>query len=282
MSHDLDDEDALAGIDLHVWRVPPPAPVDRASLVMRALLPAVAPARRRIGWLLAAIVLLNATIATLIVIFVARSPATEATVVALPAGDGSVDARVHDLLQRLDDEQREIERKLAEIAELRALVIELSEKIRHYEQDEKRKVPHAPPVPDRQHVDPFAEPDDGRCDEVSCVLQNYEGTCCKKFQRPRPPAKPPATTSVPDALDRLSIVTGLAPVKPLVAACAERSKAKGAVKVRVLVDPSGVVTNVVIEATPDDALGACIEPIVRRAVFPRTKLGGSFAYPFVF
>ena len=290
MIHDLDDasEDVLAGIDLHTWRVPPPAVVDRSSLVMRALSPAVAPAKRRIGWLLAAIVLLNATIATLIVIFVARSPAIETTVVALPAGDGSVDARVHDLLQRLEDEQREIERKLAEITELRALIVELSEKVRHYEQDEKRTVPRAPPDPDRterQPINPYTQPSDlGSCDEVSCVLENYEGACCKKFHSPHAPTttKHPPANSLPDALDRQSITSGLASVKARVEACVVVSTSRGTVKVRVHVDGNGVVTEVIVEATPDDALGACVEAAVQRAVFPRTQRGGSFSYPFVF
>ncbi|HEV7558026.1 MAG TPA: hypothetical protein VGO00_21310, partial [Kofleriaceae bacterium] len=69
MTHDPSEagDDELAGIDLHVWRVPPPAAVDRPSLVMRALSPAATPARRlRIGWLVAAIVVLNAAIVTLV------------------------------------------------------------------------------------------------------------------------------------------------------------------------------------------------------------------------
>jgi hypothetical protein len=39
---------------------------------------------------------------------------------------------------------------------------------------------------------------------------------------------------------------------------------------------------VVVEATPDAAVGDCVQAAVKRAVFARTKLGGSFGYPFVF
>ena len=46
-----EDEDLLAGIELDTWQVPPPVPVDRTSLLGRALSPATAPARRpRLRW----------------------------------------------------------------------------------------------------------------------------------------------------------------------------------------------------------------------------------------
>jgi len=300
MKHDEGDagEDALAGIDLHVWRVPPPAALDRPSLLVRALTPAAVPAKRaRIGWILAAVVLLNAAIATLLVILLARAPATRTTVTVQPAGGGSVDGQVRDLLQRLEQEQRELERKLAEIQELRALVVELSEKVRQYEQQDGRRehtVPkqHDRPVPDRidpqQPIDPYdnARPSDlgGTCDEVSCVLTNYEGTCCAKFRSPHAPitSKNTSTNSLPDALDRQSISNGIASVKARVTACAGHSPAKGKVKVKVRVGADGRVESVSVEVTPDAALGACVAAGVQRAVFPRTQNGGSFSYPFVF
>ena len=292
MTRDHDDagEHELAGIDLHAWRVPPPAAVDRHSLVMRALSPAAAPARRpRFGWIMAAIVLLNAAVATIIVIALVRPP-PEPAVIVEPAG-GSVDSQVHDVLQRLEQEQRELEGKLAEIQELRALVVELSDKVRHYEEQDAtcdRTVPKPPDRPrqDRQLVDPYddSRPTDlGSCDEVSCVLQNYEGSCCEKFRRPRAPtgAKHPSTPELPDALDRQMIVNGIASVKAQVAACGGHDGTR-TVKVRVHVNPSGVVTSVVVDATPDTRLADCVEVAVTRAVFARTKRGGSFGYPFVF
>ncbi|MBS1119794.1 MAG: family finger-like protein [Deltaproteobacteria bacterium] len=286
-------EDALAGIDLHAWRVPPPAAVDRPSLLVRGLSPAATPAKRpRIGWIMAAIVLLNAAIATLIVILLARSPGTQPTVAVQPAGGGPIDPRVHDLLQRLEQEQRALERKLAEIQELRALVVELSEKVRRYEQQDGRRdrtVPKQParPAPeriDRPLIDPYDTARPGSCDEVSCVLTNYEGTCCAKFRSPRAPItdKNPPTNGVPDTLDRQSASNGVASVKPRVAACAAHSTARGMVKVRIQVGADGLVTNVSVEDMPDVALGACVAAAVQRAVFPRTQHGGVFSYPFVF
>jgi len=245
---------------------------------VRALSPAATPPKRpRIGWILAAIVVLNAVIATLVVIFLAHGPATETAVTVVPAGDGSVEARVRDLLQRLDQEQRELESKLTEIQDLRALVVELSEKVRQYEQQDTTCDRTVPKRIERQPVDPYDNA--SSCDEVACVLNNYEGACCAKFRKPRAPVVPkhPSTPDLPDALDRQSIVTGLASVKARVAACAEISTAKGTVKVQVHVDARAVV-----EATPDAALGECVRAVVSRAVFPRTKMGGGFGYPFVF
>ena len=298
MTHDRDDadEDALAGIDLHAWRVPPPVAVHRPSLLVRALSPDVAPARRlRIGWIMAAIVLVNAAIATLLVILLARSPAMEPYPSVPPAGGGSIDAQVRDLLQRLAKEQRELERRLTEIEELRALVVELSEKVRKYEQQDGRRERTVPKQRkrqtadriDRQPVDPYdnAIPTDlGSCDEVSCVLTNYAGTCCAKFRSPGAPIthKNPPADDLPDTLDRTSITKGIASVKARVAACAERSTAKGKVKVRVRVAASGNVSTMSVEATPDPALGACVAAALRQAVFPRTQNGGAFSYPFVF
>lgn len=284
MTHDQDDagEDALAGIDLHMWHVPPPVAVDRPSLLVRALSPAAASAKRpRLAWIVAAIVLLNAALATLIVIRLARPPATQTTMTVEPAGGGSVDLQVRELLQRLEKEQRELERKLAEIQELRALVVELSEKVRQYEQRD-RTVPKQPArqPPARIEREPAVV---GTCDEVSCMLSNYEPTCCTKFRSPGAwvaPKDPPAT-ALPD-LNRHSISDGIAAVKPRIAACADQSPAKGQVKVGVRVAADGLVTSVDVERTPDAALGACVAAAVRQAVFPRTNHGGSFSYPFVF
>lgn len=290
MTHDEDD-DALDGIDLHMWRVPPPGVIDRPSLLLRALSPATAPAKRpRLVWILAAIVLLNAALVTLVVIVLVRSPAAHTTVTMQPAGGGSVDTQVRDLLQRLEREQRELERKLTELQELRALVLELSEKLRRYEQQDGRRDRTVPKPADRQAPDPIDPKDNvtpssvGRCDEVSCVLSNYEGPCCAKFRRPHVPITTVTPASDPqlETLTRTSISRGIAAVKGRVAACADQSTAKGTVKVRVKVGTDGLVTSVVVDRTPDAALGACVAAVVQRAVFARTQQGGSFSYPFVF
>lgn len=53
-------------------------------------------------------------------------------------------------------------------------------------------------------------------------------------------------------------------------------------KLKVVVAPSGAITNVTVDATPDAALGACVAGAMQKVVFKATKQGGSFSYPFVF
>src|SRR5512140_1333832 len=86
-------------------------------------------------------------------------------------------------------------------------------------------------------------PEEG-CDEVSCVLNDYETACCVKFDK-----------RVHEGLERKHIVAGVAAVKPQIAACGDRSTAKGTVKLHVKVAPSGQVTSVSAEQTPDAKLG---------------------------
>jgi hypothetical protein len=256
-----DDDDLLAGIDLHAWQVPPPAPVDRASLLGRALSPATAPPRRpRLRWVVAGIVLANAAVAALIVILLARPQQNRTVVTVQPAG--GVGAQVAELLKRLDADQAELERKVAEMREQRAVILELQAKVQQCEERERtvEKKPAAPPPAPAE-----------ACDEVSCVLTNYEGGCCLKYRR---------QPGLPEALDRASISNGIASVKARVARC--KGTASGIVKVHAVVSPDGVVTRASVAATPDAALGICVKTAIERAVFPRTQNGGSFTYPFVF
>ncbi len=127
----------------------------------------------------------------------------------------------------------------------------------------------------------------GSCDEVSCVLNNYEGACCAKFKKGGGPSRSPTTArsgggDLPDALDRQMISDGIARVKGRALACGDRSSAKGRVKVHVKVDGNGRVSNVSVESSPDPGLGACVAGAVRGASFAKTQNGGSFGYPFMF
>jgi predicted Zn finger-like uncharacterized protein len=126
----------------------------------------------------------------------------------------------------------------------------------------------------------------GGCDEVSCVLNNYEGACCQKFRKggSRPSGGGTAAKSgdLPDGLDRAMISEGVGKVKARVMSCGEKSSAKGQVKVSVKVSGDGNVTSVNVTATPDPALGSCVASAMQRATFRKTASGGSFGYPFVF
>lgn len=309
MTHDRDDvaDATLDGVDLHAWRVPPPAAIDRPSLVLRALSPAATAVRRpRIAWLLAAMVLLNAVIAAVLVIVLAPQTVSAPAATVQPAGGSSVDARVRKLLRRLDREQRELERRLAEIEQLRALVTELTDKVRRLEAQDgvrertvaKRREPRTsdregssvnPFEHDRddpEHVDPFDPPQRdaaGSCDVVSCVLNDYQGACCAKLNAP-PSSGTAQNPSVgpSEVLGRQAITAGIESVRSRIDACADRSPAKGKIRLRVRVAPSGRVTDVTVEVAPDAALGRCVAAAVKRARFERTQRGGSFSYPFMF
>lgn len=94
MSHDHDEagEDVLAGIDLHRWRVPPAAAIDRPALLARALAPATTRTRRaRAVGILAAIGFVTAAIVA--VIIVARRPGGEPVTTVEPVAGVAPDAR---------------------------------------------------------------------------------------------------------------------------------------------------------------------------------------------
>jgi TonB family protein len=137
---------------------------------------------------------------------------------------------------------------------------------------------------------PVAKDAGGGCDEVSCVLNNYEGTCCAKFRKGGGKApsggagdKPAAAKGdSPEALDRAMISDGVGKVKAKVMSCGEKSPAKGQVKVSVKVSPDGHVTNVTVKSTPDEGLGSCVASMMQRATFAKTQTGGSFSYPYTF
>jgi hypothetical protein len=271
MNHDDDArEDQLARINLHAWRVPPPSAADRSSILTRALAP---PRNRsRMAWLFAALAIANVVLAAIIVIVVSQRPAT--TVSVQPAG-GAVDARTTELLRRLDQDQRELERKLADVQQLRTLVVELEDRVRQCESDRRDRTVPKPREP--------AEPAEvAGCDEVSCVLSNYAGACCAKFRRAAPPPTSPVS-KLPDTLDRHMISAGIDTVRARVAACGQH--ATGLVKVRIRVAPSGHVADVVIVEPRDPsavALTRCVASVLQQATFDPTHHGGSFSYPFVF
>jgi predicted Zn finger-like uncharacterized protein len=127
----------------------------------------------------------------------------------------------------------------------------------------------------------------GSCDEVSCVLNNYEGACCSKFRKGGGGGGGGGRASgsrgdLPESLDRAMISEGVGKVKPRVMSCGERSPAKGQVKVSVKVAPDGRVTNVTVKNTPDASLGNCVASMMQKATFAKTQTGGSFAYPYTF
>lgn len=113
---------------------------------------------------------------------------------------------------------------------------------------------------------------DENCDEVSCVLTDYEGACCTKYRDPAPK---------PTALDRAAISKGIGTIEVEVDRCRLVATRGGKVVARVRVRPAGDVAKV--EAAGDDAaLADCVEAAVAKATFVPTTDGGVFSYPFVF
>lgn len=124
----------------------------------------------------------------------------------------------------------------------------------------------------------------GRCDEMSCVLHNDAGACCAKFKK----GSSPTPSGLPDTLDRTTISAAIAMVTGKIYACPVGGFV-GTVKVKVVVAPDGRVTKAAATASAFTSpnglpatLGSCIEVHMRSAPFPRTVSGGSFGYPFVY
>ena len=116
------------------------------------------------------------------------------------------------------------------------------------------------------------------CDEVPC---DHPDACCDDTRRWRKP--PPRSPSQgPVTLDRAMISTTIAAVKPAVTACNASGRAKGIVKVRVLVGPDGAPTTVTVMQGVDPPVDACVAAAIQQARFPPTDQGGAFSYPFVF
>jgi hypothetical protein len=266
-THD-DNDSPLAGVDLHVWRVPPPGSIDREALLGRALAPAIAPPKTtRLRWILVAIVVINAAIATLIVILTRPTP--ESTTVALPAGGGDRKT-LHELLrlieqqreqqrraiQELEQQRRELERMFAELDKKQEQIDQLLRDIEAYERE-----PRVPAPPPRRTNPPPRRPE--RPERIE-----------------RKAVPPEALEGVPD-LDRVAISTTINAIKPQIVACGARSTMKGKIRARVRVAPDGSVLSVSIDEADDDMLAACVANVIQRARFPQTK-GGSFSYPFIF
>jgi tetratricopeptide (TPR) repeat protein len=107
------------------------------------------------------------------------------------------------------------------------------------------------------------------CDEVSCVLTDYEGDCCIRYR------------STKDTLDQSDIDGAIALVRDNIAACGEQHTTAGKVVLTVRVADSKV-DMVKVTSTPDIALGQCVADVVKAAVFPAANKLATFNMPFVF
>jgi hypothetical protein len=113
------------------------------------------------------------------------------------------------------------------------------------------------------------------CDEVSCVLDDYEGPCCAQYRRPRTAPAP----SLPDSISRGELSTVLQSLRGQVARCASAQEFVGVFKVKFRVLPSGKVGDVTV-ADVAPALGACVARLFKAYEFPPSVNGVSASFPF--
>lgn len=112
-------------------------------------------------------------------------------------------------------------------------------------------------------------------DEVGCLLADRPPPCCSMYGNRH-------VTPAPTGLTAQQVRDTIGRLRGRIARCAEESDQHGKFKAQVKVNPDGSVSTVLIRGAPDDALAQCVGAIMRSARFPRTDLGGSFTYPFVF
>lgn len=112
------------------------------------------------------------------------------------------------------------------------------------------------------------------CDEVSCVLENYEPACCARFKRPGP-----SEASAPDSPPREELVKGVQTVRSKVTRCATDAEFSGTFKVRFKVLPSGQVGEVSVPDV-DPAMSACVTRAFKKATFSVSRSGATVSFPF--
>lgn len=126
----------------------------------------------------------------------------------------------------------------------------------------------------------------GGCDQVDCIINNYEKACCAKYKAGASSSGSSSTKKptgdLPAALDKDMISAGVSKISGKAQSCGGQSSAKGVVKVGVKVGADGRVVSVTVKQTPDPALGNCVASAMQKATFAKTATGGSFSYPFSF
>jgi len=142
----------------------------------------------------------------------------------------------------------------------------------------ERKPEPPPPQP------PPAATSTSGCDEVSCLVEP-DKPCCKKYGRRSGGSSGSGSDSVdpslPERPSRGDVASGIGDVKGSVSACGSRAPGGGRVTVKIKISPSGTVASAT--ATGGSAsLNGCVESAVKRARFPKSQLGASVNYPFIF
>jgi hypothetical protein len=125
----------------------------------------------------------------------------------------------------------------------------------------------------------------GSCDEVTCVLSNYEGACCSKFKkggsRPTGANAPSSSSDLPEALGIRQISPVMTAAKAKIIACYTDPNLKGTLKIAIKVAPDGSVTSATVKQSFDPKVDACAVAVINALKFPATRTGGTFSYPII-
>lgn len=140
----------------------------------------------------------------------------------------------------------------------------------------ERSKPEPAPAP---APDPTAS---SGCDEVTCLVEP-DKPCCQKGRRSGSSGSRSAAVdpNLPERPSRGDVSSGIGAVKGSVSACGSRAPGGGKVTVKIKISPSGTVSSASASGG-SSSLNGCVESAVRRAKFPKSQLGASVNYPFIF
>ena len=111
---------------------------------------------------------------------------------------------------------------------------------------------------------------EGACDEVSCVLDNFEGECCAKFKQP---------DKLPDEPSAKDLQAAVTLLRTKVARCASDEAFSGKLVVKFQIQPNGSTSSFVIAKAPP-RVGGCIVRAFTNYPWPHSKRGIAASFPF--
>jgi hypothetical protein len=112
------------------------------------------------------------------------------------------------------------------------------------------------------------------CDEVACVLDNYEPPCCAKFRRGAP-----SEPTLQESPSREELARELRSISSAITACARDADFIGTMKLRVTIRPDGSVQEATVNnAAPE--LAACVARAARRLTFTASQSGAKVSFPY--
>lgn len=114
---------------------------------------------------------------------------------------------------------------------------------------------------------------DGACDEVACVLENYESPCCAKYK-----AAPPAQ-SVPRTPPRDEIARAFRSMTPRIQACASAAGLTGVLRLRLQILPDGSVAAASVTDV-DAVVATCVLRAAHRLKLTTSQNGVTATFPY--